>query len=193
VAHVIAPSRGQETRRRVLENALALFSEQGYDATPLQAIADRLQLSKAALYYYFPSKTSILEALLEPGQAALVALLDAAEAEPSHEQRAATVVRGFVERALIDRHTLAAFRRDPAVQRHPTYVRQAALVHGRLERLLFGPTPTPHQRAALQLSLGLSEAVLKLPDLSDDQLREALLDVTHRVLDMPRSPVSPVA
>jgi AcrR family transcriptional regulator len=187
-----APGRGQETRQRLLEAALVLFAEQGYDATPLQEIADRLRVTKAALYYYFPSKTSILEALLQPSQAAIVALLDAAEAEESHEQRVAAVVRGFVDQALIDRHTLAAFRRDPAVQRHPTYVRQAALVHGRLQQLLFGPTPSPHQRAAFQLSLGLSEAVLKLPDLSDDQLREALLDVTRRVLDVPRTQATPV-
>ena len=137
----------------MLETALELFVERGYDATPLQEIADRLQVTKAALYYYFTSKTKILEALLEPGQVAFVAMLDAAEAEPTYDTRVAVAVSGIVEQAVIDRRTLASFRRDPAVQRHPTYVRQAAVVHDRQQHLFFWPTPQPQQRNPFQFSM----------------------------------------
>jgi AcrR family transcriptional regulator len=55
-----------DTRSRILAVASELFTEQGYEATSLREIADRLDLTKAALYYHFRSKDEILRALLEP-------------------------------------------------------------------------------------------------------------------------------
>ena len=43
--------------------ALDLFTEQGYDGTSLREIAERLGVTKAALYYHFESKEDILMAL----------------------------------------------------------------------------------------------------------------------------------
>src|ERR1700744_2302399 len=48
------------TRERILEIALDLFSEQGYEKTSLRDIADRLGTTKAALYYHFERKEDIL-------------------------------------------------------------------------------------------------------------------------------------
>jgi AcrR family transcriptional regulator len=47
-------------RKRILDVALELFNEQGYDATSLREIAERLGVTKAALYYHFKSKADIL-------------------------------------------------------------------------------------------------------------------------------------
>jgi AcrR family transcriptional regulator len=51
------------TRDRILDVALELFTEQGFDATSLRQIAERLGVTKAALYYHFESKDDILMAL----------------------------------------------------------------------------------------------------------------------------------
>jgi AcrR family transcriptional regulator len=51
------------TRERILDIALELFSEQGYDKTSLRDIAERLGTTKAALYYHFERKEDILLAL----------------------------------------------------------------------------------------------------------------------------------
>jgi AcrR family transcriptional regulator len=51
------------TRERILDVALELFTEQGYDKTSLREIADRLGVTKAALYYHFERKEDILFAL----------------------------------------------------------------------------------------------------------------------------------
>jgi AcrR family transcriptional regulator len=51
------------TRERILDIALELFNEQGYDKTSLREIADRLGTTKAALYYHFERKEDILFAL----------------------------------------------------------------------------------------------------------------------------------
>ena len=43
--------------------ALDLFTEKGFDGTSLREIAERLGVTKAALYYHFASKDDILMAL----------------------------------------------------------------------------------------------------------------------------------
>src|SRR6202453_2150472 len=50
----------QPTRERILDIALELFNEQGYDKTSLREIAERLGFTKAALYYHFERKEDIL-------------------------------------------------------------------------------------------------------------------------------------
>src|SRR5438874_12314207 len=54
------------TRTRIQAVALALFRTRGYDATSLQQIASALDVTKAALYYHFPSKAELLHSLADP-------------------------------------------------------------------------------------------------------------------------------
>src|ERR1700728_3155712 len=58
------PSAGGETvrstRERILDIALELFNEKGYENTSLREIAERLGTTKAALYYHFERKQDIL-------------------------------------------------------------------------------------------------------------------------------------
>src|SRR5271170_1952637 len=55
-----AKEPGISTRERILDIALELFTEQGYDKTSLRDIAERLGTTKAALYYHFERKEDIL-------------------------------------------------------------------------------------------------------------------------------------
>lgn len=50
-------------RERILDVALDLFIQNGYDGTSLREVAERLGVTKAALYYHFASKDDILMAL----------------------------------------------------------------------------------------------------------------------------------
>jgi AcrR family transcriptional regulator len=52
----------EETRRQILETALALFRERGFDQTTIRDIASRAGLSLGAGYYYFRSKEAIVGA-----------------------------------------------------------------------------------------------------------------------------------
>ncbi len=45
---------------RILGAAVELFAEQGFDATSVQAIVDRAEVTKGALYHYFTSKDDLL-------------------------------------------------------------------------------------------------------------------------------------
>lgn len=57
------PQEAKSTRERILDVALDLFIEKGYDKTSLREIAEQLGFTKAALYYHFASKEDILMAL----------------------------------------------------------------------------------------------------------------------------------
>jgi AcrR family transcriptional regulator len=52
--------RRGDTRQRIQDVALELFAEQGYEKTSLREIAERLEVTKAALYYHFKTKEEML-------------------------------------------------------------------------------------------------------------------------------------
>lgn len=52
------------TRKRILEAAVQLFSQKGYDATRVNEIAEKAKVTKGLIYYYFKSKEEILDYLL---------------------------------------------------------------------------------------------------------------------------------
>jgi len=53
----------RSTRERILDEALDLFIDKGFDNASLRELAERMGFTKAALYYHFPSKANILIAL----------------------------------------------------------------------------------------------------------------------------------
>ncbi len=58
------PHARADTRARIQAVALELFAQQGYDKTSLREIAERLDVTKAALYYHFKSKEDIVASLV---------------------------------------------------------------------------------------------------------------------------------
>jgi AcrR family transcriptional regulator len=81
-----------DTRERILEVAMELFIQQGYEATSLRQISDRLGVTKAALYYHFQSKDELLLALLQPAQEMIDELLDRLAAADSIDTWAEAMV-----------------------------------------------------------------------------------------------------
>jgi AcrR family transcriptional regulator len=57
--------RRGDTRARIQQVALELFAEQGYERTSLREVAERLGVTKAALYYHFKSKEDIVRSFTE--------------------------------------------------------------------------------------------------------------------------------
>ena len=69
-----APRR--DTRAQVQKVALELFAEQGYEKTSLREIAERLAVTKAALYYHFKSKEDIVHSFTDDYFEAIDGLLE---------------------------------------------------------------------------------------------------------------------
>lgn len=59
------PTRNDEQRQVILDAASLLFIAKGFGGTNINDIADAVGTTRTALYYYFPSKESMLEALTE--------------------------------------------------------------------------------------------------------------------------------
>lgn len=55
----------RSTRQKILDAALDLFSTQGFEATSVSQIADRVGIRKASMYSHFASKQEILESLMQ--------------------------------------------------------------------------------------------------------------------------------
>lgn len=87
--------RGEETRKRVLDAAIEVFAEVGYEAAHTRLLAERAGVKLPAISYYFGSKEGLFRAVIEhitaqfegnmaPASERVRAVLDSAEA--SHEE-----------------------------------------------------------------------------------------------------------
>lgn len=90
-------------REQVLSVAVQLFNDQGYDATSIADIGQRLGLTKSAIYHHFDSKEQLLELALTQALDGLEAVVTQAEqldADPA--DRVQHAIRGAVD-VLTDR------------------------------------------------------------------------------------------
>ena len=53
------------TKQEILDTALDIFAERGYDSTILKDISDRLNVTKSALYKHYESKEALWDALID--------------------------------------------------------------------------------------------------------------------------------
>jgi AcrR family transcriptional regulator len=103
------PRRGRprgSTRERILDVALELFTEQGYEQTSLREIAERLGVTKAALYFHFERKEDMLLELHLRLHALGREAIDALGKLHSDQQRADAwpeVLDGFMEQIMRNR------------------------------------------------------------------------------------------
>ncbi len=176
--------RGQG-KAKVTEAAALLFAEHGVSGTSLQAIADKMGVTKAAVYHQFASKEEIVLAVAAPVIATLKAIADRAESMPEDRARA-VVVEGLVDVALSERGTAAIVRRDPTMARmldaHRAYAEQIA----RIDALLLGPSPSVERRIAMVFAGGGIMSLGALPglDVPEDRLRAGLVAAMSRALDV---------
>ncbi len=56
------------TRDRILNEALTLFAENGYDGTSVEEIADKVGIKAPSLYNHFKGKEDILNALIDAAE-----------------------------------------------------------------------------------------------------------------------------
>jgi AcrR family transcriptional regulator len=82
----------------LLDVAVTVFNERGYDATSMEELAARLGVTKSAIYHHVPSKVELLRLALDQALDALFAVLDepGATTGPAID-RLEHVVRGSVQ------------------------------------------------------------------------------------------------
>ncbi len=174
--------QAQQTRELIVACAERLFADRGYDATSLQSIADEVGLTKAAVYYHFPTKTALLHAGAEPNFAALNTLLEQAETKRSRTERIAYVVDGLLDIVIANRRMLTIINRDPAARRDKLAHEASDDIVRRSLLVLFGAEPRPAERAAFSFAARIPEVIADLADLDDHELRAVLRPLCIRIL-----------
>ena len=85
-------------REEVLDVAVRVFTEQGYDATSIADLSKELGLTKSALYHHFASKEQLLALALERALSGLEGALErAVEEQATAADRLRAAVRGAIE------------------------------------------------------------------------------------------------
>src|SRR4051812_17159868 len=113
-----APVHQSAAKTRIVTAAFDLFAEHGVGGTSLQMIADTIGVTKAAVYHQFNTKDEIVLAVAESELAHLIAIIDAAEAEPSEVRAREALIDGIVDLAVERGRKAYAVQRDPVIVRY---------------------------------------------------------------------------
>ena len=164
-------------QRRTAEAALELFSRHGVAGTSLQMIADRLGVTKAAVYHQFRTKQSIVVAVLDVRLRAIeAAVLDAEAAGATAEARRA-LLASIVEVVVADRAAWHTLQSDPVLLRLLADHEPSRALWSRLFGMLVGHGPGARVRAAvLSAAIGAVSHPF-VADLHDEVLATELLPV----------------
>ncbi len=179
-----------DTRTRIQEIALELFTEQGYEATSLREIAERLGVTKAALYYHFKTKEDIVASLMEDRLTELHELIAWAKTLPrTLESRREILRRYSTNMHRTSHHKLMRF-----MERNQTALRENAksgqFRESMIEmlELLSGKDDPLVVRLRAGMAVFAMHAtwfVLADPDITDEQRQEAGLEVAMDLINMP--------
>jgi AcrR family transcriptional regulator len=175
------------TRDRIKAVALELFTEQGYEATSLREIAERLNVTKAALYYHFKSKDEIVTSFVEDRLDRMDALIAWARSQPATLD---------TRRAVIGRYADTMFDSEqPSVMRffeqNQTALKSLAAGRVMRDRMLQladvlsrgDNSPAGQLRAALAIfAVHSSWFAVRSPGITDAERRRIALEVADELL-----------
>lgn len=112
--------KAEETGARILEAALSLFREQGFEEATIRDIAAKAGVATGAAYYYYPSKEAIVMDFYRRSSAEMQPKIEAAlEGVSGLEKRLASLIRSKLEHFAPNRSVLRALLRNGADPKHP--------------------------------------------------------------------------
>jgi AcrR family transcriptional regulator len=150
-----ASPRGEQTKQRIVDAALALFREKGYDGTTMRAVAKAAEVSLGNAYYYFPSKEHLVQGFYDQMQTEHeTACAPVLSAETELEARLLGVLRARVD-------TMAPYKAFAG-----TFFRNASDPTGPLSP--FSAESTPARDAAVAIYAQVLQGTKVVPDLKDD-------------------------
>ncbi|MFD0275996.1 TetR/AcrR family transcriptional regulator [Kitasatospora sp. NPDC127111] len=142
-----------DTRARIIAVALELFAEQGYERTSLREIADRLGVTKAALYYHFKTKDDIVHGIVDSMAAPIDDTIAWGREQPWTPELRDELIRRFAA-GMSERVPLLRFfhENQPALRDSPAGLefrqRMIAMI-----RLVHGPDASFEDRLRATMSL----------------------------------------
>jgi AcrR family transcriptional regulator len=178
------------TRSRIQEIAIRLFTERGYEATSLREIAEELGFTKAALYYHFKTKEEIVESLIDDRAKRLDELIEWAVGQPRTEETRQEIVRRYAADMTEGRHhqVMRFMERNQAAMHGITKISSMRERMGTLVELLYDPDDPLHIKLKRAMSIFAMHAVwfiLQKDEVSEAERGEAALRVALELIDKP--------
>src|SRR5918999_1839609 len=91
-------SKGDQTKALILDTALEMFRERGYEETTMRAIAKKAGVSLGNAYYYFSSKEYLIQAFYQRlHEEHLAVAVPALDNEKTLKARLLTVMRTKID------------------------------------------------------------------------------------------------
>ena len=113
-------AKGEQTRERILDAALVLFRERGFEETTMRAIAEEAGVAVGNAYYYFRAKEHLVQAFYErTHEEHLEASREILERERSLQKRLLGVMRKKIDTAMPYHQLSAVLFRTAADPRNP--------------------------------------------------------------------------
>ena len=113
-------SKSEETAARILDSALELFRQEGFDTATMRDIAQKAGVATGAAYYYYPSKDAIVLDFYQRSCEDLQPRLEAALAGVEGlEDRLRALIQVKLAHFAPNRSILRALLRNGADPRHP--------------------------------------------------------------------------
>ncbi len=179
-------------RVQLIDTALRLFARDGVEGTSLQAIADEMGVSKAAVYYHYKTKDDLVVGVLAPMVTELHAMIDRVKACRGRNAQLDELVTGIVTLAVEHHERFAVIMGDPLVA---NLLKEEALTHDweSLNALFDDTGRGPSAKVAISLFVsGLLGPIRdpELADLSREHLKDELIEAGRRLLQIRRRPAS---
>ncbi|GAA3649376.1 TetR family transcriptional regulator [Lentzea atacamensis] len=180
-------ARPSDTKKRIMQTARELFVTKGVQQTSLQEIADRLGITKPALYYHFTSREelvrSIVTPLLDEGDEFLSRMEDRADVPPLE------LIEGFFDFHHRHRADVLLLVAELSTLAELGLIDTVLAWRARLTRILFGPEPTLEQEARAVLAFGgMQDCTMQFPDAPYDELKAATVTAACAALGIEDHP-----
>ena len=115
-----ATPKAEETGLRILDSALALFRQEGFDTATMRDIAAKARVATGAAYYYYPSKDAIVMDFYRRSSAAMQPEIEIAlEGASGLEARLRRLIEVKLTHFAPNRGVLRALLRNGADPKHP--------------------------------------------------------------------------
>jgi AcrR family transcriptional regulator len=112
--------KAEETGLKILDSALALFRQEGFDNATMRGIAEKAGVATGAAYYYYPSKDAIVMDFYRRSCADMQPKIEAAlKHSTSLETRLRELIQVKFAHFAPNRDVLRALLRNGADPRHP--------------------------------------------------------------------------
>jgi AcrR family transcriptional regulator len=187
LSHIIYPvpvARWEpNTRERLIQAALDLFTEQGYDTTTVTEIAARAGVTKMTFFRHFPDKREVLFAAGQEVHSQILA--DAIAAAPEQAtplQAVATALDALSATFTDDRREFAARLRAVVAAQRELRERAASKRNGLVEAATeaLAKRGVPELTASLAAELGIRAFDRSFAQWADPACRQPLTELTRQ-------------